>query len=150
MKEFSSKPVYFTYLGILVLVFAITFAFNIIDFKIEQKSILYVLISIVASGFFFFLGNKKRKIIIDNNQFAYYSSNNPFIADLKDIIVIKSFQELGKSAENLIIIKEDESILTISSAFFNIEELQKAFIHLNELAKNYPNISIEDDLNWLK
>ncbi len=151
MKEFSSKPVYFTYLGIMVLTFSITFALNIIDLKfVEQNSIFYVLLSLIASGFFFYLGNKKRRLVVDENQIAYYSSNMPFVSPWKEIAVIKSFQEMGKSAENLVIIKEDDSILTISSAFFNIEELQNAFIFIANIAKSHQSISIEDDLNWLK
>ncbi len=149
-NQFVSKPVYFSYIGFLVLAFSLTFFFNefenIQDFN--NNSLLYVLLSLIASSLFFFLGSKKRIISFDDTGISYTSSNMPFIAKWDEIMLIKSFQELGKSPENLIIIKNNEELQTISSSFFNIDTLMTAFREICKESSKYPNITIEDDLKW--
>ncbi len=149
-NEFVTKPVYFSYVGFLVLTFSLTFMFNEINnlTDLKNNSFLYVLLSLLVSFLFFFLGNRKRIISINEEGFTYTSSNMPFIAKWEEIMLIKSFQELGKTSENLVIIKNNDELQTISSSFYNIDILQKAFRELCKESAKYPNITIEDDLNW--
>jgi len=75
----------------------------------------------------------------------YLQSKPKFSSNWNDIVLLKSFQELGKSSKNLILMTETDT-LSISSAFFKEEYLVEAFNIIKDLKRE--NICIEDDINW--
>lgn len=148
ISEYSVKLTSFQLLGGGIIFMSIIYFLN--DFgttnEVLSRIVSLLIIDIIVGGFFLYFGNKKRALIIYENGVVYKEGKVKFEANWDDIILLKSFQEMGKSASNLIIMKENEDHLSISSAFFKIEYLIAAFKDVQSL--NIENITVEDDLNW--
>lgn len=150
MKIFESKPKEFYYLAILIIGFGLVYMLTVIDFSAPNSSVLVLWgsILIIAIGVFFIsYGKKRRKIIVYDNKIEYYNPKLNFQADYKDIVLIKSFQEIKKTRENLIVMTEDKT-LSVSSTFFDEQLLIECFRELLNKSKDYENITIEDDRLW--
>lgn len=148
---YTSKPKEFKWLAGLLLISMLVWVVTIIDFQDlsanwEKASGLFVL-AVALFYFFWSYGNKKRSIIITDNKVEYTNPKLHFSAKFEDIILVKSFQDVNKSTENLIVMTEDDT-LSISSAFFDIEKLIDCYNKLITIAKNYDNITVEDDRAW--
>lgn len=148
ISEYSVKLTSFQLLGGGIIFMSIIYFLNDYgtNYEVLSRIISLLIIGLAVGGFFIFFGNKKRSLIIYENGVEYKEGKVKFEANWNDIILLKSFQEMGKSASNLIIMKEDEDHLSLSSAFFKIEYLIAAFKDIQSL--NLDNITIEDDLNW--
>jgi len=148
INTYTVKLSAFQAIGGGIILMSIIYFFN--DFQISPEILKQLssvlIIGLAVGGFFLYFGNKKRTLIIYEDGIEYKESKVKFSANWSDVMLLKSFQEMGKSSSNLIIMKEDEETLTISSAFFKIEYLISAFNAVKSLNKE--NITIEDDLNW--
>jgi hypothetical protein len=150
MKVYESKPKEFRHLAILIMGFGIVYIFNTVDFASSNylPVLLWGLFLILGIGYFFYsYGKKTRKIVVSDEKLEYFNPKLHFSVDLKDIILIKSFQEMKKSTENLIIMTEEET-LSISSNFFDRILLVQCFRDLQEHFKDDKKIAIEDDRDW--
>lgn len=151
-KEYKTKLKTFQYLGILILIATAAYVLSFIDLDdpiSKSKVFSYGALSAFVGAFFLYFGFKERKLLIFNDKVEYHTSKLVFESTLDDLAMVKSFQEQGKNSENLILMKNNDEILSISTAFFPKEYLISAF---NELLKTDPKyeITFEDDLNWKK
>lgn len=151
-KEYKTKLKTFQYLGIMILVATAAFVLSNIDLSdAESKSKVLSMGALMAfsGGFMLYFGMKERKLQIYDDKIEYHTSKLAFDTTFDDLAMVKSFQEQGKSSYNLILMKENDEILSISTAFFPQEYLVSAF---NDLLKTDPeyNITFEDDLGWKK
>lgn len=151
MKEYVSKPKEFIYLATLILGFGVAYLLLKFDFSANNKDFMSLI-----WGFALFLalfltfwsyGKKKRIIRIDEIGIEYYNPKLNFTANFSDIILVKSYQEMEKSTENLIVMTEDNT-LSISTAFYEKAKLVDVFNSMIAIAPKYPNIKIEDDRLW--
>ncbi|HRP02658.1 MAG TPA: hypothetical protein PLE30_08430 [Candidatus Kapabacteria bacterium] len=149
LKSYTVKMKAFQALGAGIIFMALIYSFGAYAPNKEALSniILLSFISLAFGVYLLIIGNKRRTLTIFERGVEYKESTVNFSAQWEDIILLKSFQELGKKTTNLIIIKENEELLTISSAFFDSEHLINAFNYINNL--KLPNITVEDDLKWL-
>lgn len=151
-KVFSVKLKIFSYLAFAIIAFGVVYSVNaLINYEGDYRSAVSGgLFTIVIGLFFYFYGQRTRKIIVDKNGIEYHNAKARFDISWENLILIKSFQEQGKSSENLILIDNNEHVLSISTAFFDDYVLKDAFRYIVEKSKNFENITIEDDRKWLE
>jgi hypothetical protein len=151
VKEFSTKLKSFQLLAYIILLFSVAYIIN--DFNPNDKESLSISISIgllglFASGFLFYFGQKKRTIKLYNDKIEYVKSGIEYSADWKDVILVKSFKEIDRKTENLIIMTQDENIFSISTAFFDRDKLIACFNEIIKINSNRNNFTVEDDRDW--
>lgn len=152
VHEYTTKLKSFQLLSFVIFIFTITYVINGIIPGEEQslsQPISYGILGLFAAGFLFYFGQKKRSILIYNDRIEYRKTKSEFIANWSDIVLVKSFSEMGKKTESLILMTSDDELLTISSAFFDREKLISAFNKIVELNTGREDLTVEDDRNWL-
>lgn len=151
-KTFSSRLNSFKFIAYLIIgmggAYTINALFNYPD--LDKASLIAGVITIVLGIFFYLQSRKTRKIIVDDFGIEYHTSKLMFRVGWDDLMLLKSFQEQGKKSENMVLIDNDENVLTVSDAFFDEYELRNAFKCIADKIKDHDKISIEDDRNWLK
>lgn len=150
VKEFKVKLQSFTMIGWIIIVMGIAYFLGSSgDFSKDylQETLPGLIISLLFGVFFLFFGNKSRKILIFEDRIEYIETKPKFTILWNDLILLKSFQEMGKASSNLILMTENES-QSISSAFFKKDYLAESFNIIKELNKENVNLTIEDDLEW--
>lgn len=151
-KSYESKAKDFNWLGWAIIGFTVIVVVMKTDF-FTKGSILVALGGLVIGGlvgaFFIFYGNKIRKIVLTAKGIEYYNPKLYFSVRYEDMILIKSFQDIKKSTSELVILTEDKSY-SVASTFYDKTKLIQCFRDLCEIAKDYPQITIEDDRLWLK
>lgn len=152
-KVFSAKLKAFRFLSYLILAFSVVYIVN--SFKSYEPEQLTGIVSgglfaLIIASFFWVIGKRERKIIVSDKGIEYLTQKKEFETTWDKLILIKSFREEKKETENLILLNEDETILSISTAFFDRHILLDAFEYIVKKAEKYKNISVEDDRLWLK
>lgn len=151
ISEYSTKLKSFTYLAFLILVLSGSFLVSgIIDGDTQSlsESVSGGLLGLFAGFFLLYFGNKKRTLVIYSDKIEYLKPEIDFESSWNDVVLVKSFQEMNKKSENLIIMTKDEQILSISTAFFDRDKLVSAFRDMKHLLKDRPEITFEDDRLW--
>ncbi len=152
IKTFSQKLNAFKYLSYLIFFVVLVYAINGIDFN-DKNSLSEIfsisLLGLFASGFLFYFGNKERLLSIYQEKVEYKKSIIDFEANMKDIVLIKTFREINSKTDSLIIMTNDENILSISTAFFDMDKLLEAMKLLVEINQKRDDFRVEDDRNWL-
>lgn len=149
-REFKTKLKAFQYLGIMVIIASIALMISFFDPNdAEMKSKVFSFGGLAGffGAFLLYFGFKERKIQIYDNKIEYHTSKLVFESSFENLALVKTYQEQGKKSENLILMKEDDTVVTISDAFFPHYLLKDAFHELVKLSENY-SFTIEDDLNW--
>ena len=152
-KVFSAKLKAFNYLSYLILAFSVVYIIN--SFRSYEPEQITGIVSggifaLIIAAFFWVIGKRERKIIVSDNGIEYISKKKEFETTWDKLILIKSYREEKKETENMILLNEDDSILSISTAFFDRHVLLDAFEYIVKKAEEYENISVEDDRLWLK
>lgn len=153
IKVFSVRLKTFKYLAYLIVIAGFAYVIDAVSRNTPESlsgAFTYGLIVLIVGGFFFYFGRKERSFKFYEDRVEYWTSNNSFIAKWEDIALIKSFQEMGKTSEDLIIMKENEETLSVSTAFFDKFVLNDVFKELVEVSKVNEHITIEDDRLWLE
>lgn len=147
IKDYSVKLTSLSVIGYAIIFMSLIYFLNFMKVKSGFNEVLLALIlGIVIGGFFLFFGNKKRTLTIYEKGVEFSESTVKFSSSFEDLALIKSFEEMGKTSSNLILMKENEEILSISSSFFKKEYLIEAFNLISKVKSD--TTSIEDDLNW--
>ena len=152
-KVFSAKLKAFRFLSYLILAFSVVYIVNSFrSFEPEQITGILSggLFALVIAAFFWVIGKRERKIIVSDNGIEYITQKKEFETTWDKLILIKSFREEKKETENMILLNEDDSFLSISTAFFDRHILLDAFEYIVQKAEDHDNITIEDDRLWLK
>lgn len=150
-SEYSTILKTFKYLAFLIFAFSIAYLLSgVLDGSKEalSKSVSAGLLGIGAGAFLLYFGNKKRTITIYHDRIEYLKPKIDFEAKWDDVILVKSFQEISRKTENLVVMTNDERILSISTAFFDRDKLISAFRDIKNLLSNRDNITFEDDRQW--
>lgn len=153
ISEYSTKLKSFRYLSYLLLLISVTYLLSGImdgDKQSLSESVSIGLLGIFAGSFLFYFGQKKRTLQIFDDKIEYLKPQIDFSADWEDVVLVKSFKEMNKETENLIIMKKDDEILSISTAFFEKDKLISAYNDIHSLQKNNEKITFEDDRQWAK
>lgn len=149
-KEYSVKLKAFSLLANLIFIFSIAYMLNVMitGNKDSISSALSLgILGLIAGLFLFYFSRKKRTLHIYNDKIEYSKPKVEFSALWEDVVLIKTFKEVNKQSENLILMTKDESILSISTAFFEREKLIAAFKDMKFLLAD-KNIRFEDDRDW--
>lgn len=151
LKEYSTTLKSFKLMGFIILIFSLAYIIN--EYNPDSKESLSLIISlgilaIIFSSFLFYFGQKKRTIKLFNDRIEYSKSKVEFDILWKEIILIKSFKEMNKSSENLVIMTKNEEIYTFSTAFFEREKLISCFNEIININLNREDFTIEDDRQW--
>lgn len=148
---FMSKPKEFKWMAFVVLIASFGWiASMMMKTDIRENPLQPLALGVFALAIFYFFwnyGNKKRSIEIYDDKIEYKNPKLAFSANFKDVLVIKTFQDVNRSTENLVILTEDDT-LSVSTAFFDSDKLHECFFLLLEKARNFENIKIEDDRLW--
>jgi len=151
-KSYESKAKDFNWLGWAIIGFTALLVIMKTDF-FTKGSILMAIgglaIGSLVGIFFIYYGNRVRKIILTDNGIKYFNPKLAFSVHYKDMILIKSFQDIKKTTSELVILTEEQSF-TVSSTSYEKAKLIQCFRDLCEIAKTYPQIKIEDDRLWLE
>jgi ABC-type transport system involved in multi-copper enzyme maturation permease subunit len=153
ISEYSTKLKSFRYLSYLLLLISVTYLLSGIidgDKQSLSESVSIGLLGIFAGGFLFYFAQKKRTIQIYDDKIEYLKPKIDFSANWDDVVLVKSFKEINKETENLIIMKKDDDILSISTAFFDRNKLVSAYNDIRNLQKNNEKVTFEDDRLWGK
>ena len=153
ISEYSTKLKSFRYLSYLLLLISVTYLLSGIidgDKQSLSESVSIGLLGIFAGGFLFYFAQKKRTIQIYDDKIEYLKPKIDFSANWDEVVLVKSFKEINKETENLIIMKKDDDILSISTAFFDRNKLISAYNDIRNLQKNNEKITFEDDRLWGK
>ncbi|MFA5511786.1 MAG: hypothetical protein WC313_04985 [Candidatus Kapaibacterium sp.] len=151
ISEYSTTLKSFTYLSYLIIILSILYIVTGVmdgDKEALAQSFSGGLLGLFAGGFLNFFGRKKRTLKISKEKVEYHNPKVVFSADIGDIVLVKSFKEMNRKTENLVVMTSDENILTISTAFFSRNKLISAFNDLKKLSTEYPDITFEDDRAW--
>ena len=151
ISEYSTKLKSFSYLAYLIIVLSIAYIINgAIDGDKESLSIAVSggLLGLFAGGFLLYFSQKKRTLVIYNDKIEYLKPKVEFTSSWDDIILVKSFQEMNRKTENLVIMTKDEEILSISTAFFDRDKLVSAYRDIHKLLNSRDDITFEDDRQW--
>jgi hypothetical protein len=151
ISEYSTKLKSFKLLSILILSISIIYLLSgILDGskQVLTETVSISLLGIFGGSFLFYFGQKKRTIQIYDNKIEYLKPEINFSANWEDVILVKSFKELNRKTENLIIMTKDEELLSISTAFFDRDKLVAAFKDIKNNFSDKSNITFEDDRNW--
>jgi hypothetical protein len=151
ISEYSTKLKSFGYLAYLIIVLSIAYILNgAIDGEKESLSIAVSggLLGLFAGGFLLYFSQKKRTLVIYNDKIEYLKPNVEFASSWDNIILVKSFQEMNRKTENLVIMTRDEEILSISTAFFDKDKLISAYRDIHKLLNGREGITFEDDRQW--
>ncbi|MEI6090097.1 MAG: hypothetical protein WCR42_06575 [bacterium] len=151
-KSYESKAKDFNWLGWAIIGFTALLVIMKTDF-FTKGSILMALGGLVLGGlvgvFFILYGNRVRKIVLTDTGIKYFNPKLDFSVRYQDMILIKSFQDIKKTTSELVILTEDKSY-SVASTFYDKTKLIQCFRDLCEIAKDYPQIKIEDDRLWLE
>lgn len=152
-KEFTAKLKAFRYLSYLILVFSLVYIVN--SFRSYEPEQLSGIISggvfaIVIAAFFWVIGKRERKIVVSEKGIEYISQKKQFDSSWDKIVLVQSYREENKETENLVVLNEDDTFLSVSTAFFDREIILDAFEYIVKKAKEHEHITIEDDRAWLK
>ena len=153
ISEYSTKLKSFGYLSLLIIIISVTYMISGITSgyeKLLSQSVSIGLLGLFAGGFLFYFGQKKRTIQIYDDKIEYLKPKIDFSANWDEVVLVKSFKEINKETENLIIMKKDDDILSISTAFFDRNKLISAYNDIRNLQKNNEKITFEDDRLWGK
>lgn len=151
IKRYAVKLKAFQFLSYLIIIFSVAFiitASSIGNRNESAQEIAYGVMGLIGGAFIYYFGRKERKFLIFSDRIEYWTSKVEFIGEWDNISLVKSYQEMGKKAEYLVIMREDERVLKISTAFFDRELLIQLFNDLIDISKDYKYMTIEDDLNW--
>ncbi len=147
IKEFSVKLISFKLIGGILILMSVLYFINGLGTNPETMSESFSgsFLGLIVGIFFLYFSTKQRMLRLYDDGIEYLQSKPKFSSNWNDIVLLKSFQELGKSSKNLILMTETDT-LSISSAFFKEEYLVEAFNIIKDLKRE--NICIEDDINW--
>ncbi len=152
-KIYSSKPKEFKLLALFMLISAVAWAATMMDFSnLGDNYMQPAGLTVIGLALFFLFwgyGNKNRRIVLSNDKIEYMNPKTTFSAKYSAITVVKSFRDMNKNTDNLVILTEEDT-LSVSAAFFDRKLLIKCFQELNEIAKKNENIIVEDDRLWLE
>jgi hypothetical protein len=151
-KTYESKAKDFNWLGWAIIGFTAILVATKTDFFTKGSILLSIaglLLGCLGGTLFILYGNRTRKIVLTEKAVKYFNPKLAFSVPYADMILIKSFRDLKKTTSELVILTEDESY-TVASTFYDKTKLILCFRDLCEIAKNYPQIKIEDDRLWLE
>ena len=151
-KSYESQAKDFNWLGWAIIGFTLLLVVMKTDFFTKGSVLTAIgglLLGALVGIFFILYGNRVRKIVLNTDGIEYYNPKLDFKVRYEEIILIKSFQDLKKTSSELVILTEDKSY-SVASTFFDKTKLICCFQDLCEIAKNYPQIKIEDDRLWLE
>lgn len=152
INEYSTKLKSFSYLSFLIIVVSVSYMISGIiegDKESLSRAISGGLLGLFAGGFIFYFSQKKRTLSIYKDKIEYLKPKVEFSELWENIILVKSFKEINRKTENLVIMTSDERILSISTAFFEREKLIKAFREIHNLLMDKKEVTFEDDRDWL-
>ena len=92
-------------------------------------------------------------MVIDKNMIQYFvNKEKKFEAYWTDITEIKSDSvRTTKTYTRLVVIKtKDDSLSLSDDSDFGFAKLKKIFRRLEEIAEQYPNVTVEDKKGWLR
>ncbi len=152
-KEYTAKLKSFTVLGWIILAAGLIYLFQALNSHVPdafRQAMPGGFVTVLFGLAFLFFGTKSRKVVLSADSIEYWASGKKFEAAWHDVAALKTMKEPKRKSENLVILTESEKILTISSAWFAPEKLKEVFRDMAALAASHPEITIEDDCNWLK
>jgi len=154
ISEYSVKLTSFKILGWIMALISLLYIIDGVSSGNQDKiteALTGGIVGLLISAFFFYFGKKSRTIRVFQDGVEYIQSNKVFIAYWENIALVKTFREDGKQSQSLVIMTEDEQIITISSAYFDLTKLKAAFNDIVDFINNKLNgntITIEDDCEW--
>ncbi|MBX3042760.1 MAG: hypothetical protein KIT33_12665 [Candidatus Kapabacteria bacterium] len=150
-SEYSTKLKSFSYLSFLIIVLSGAYLVSGLiagDKQSLSESVSGGLLGLFAGGFLYHFSRKKRTLKLYPDKIEYLKPQPEFTANWDDIILVKSFQEMNRRTENLVIMTKDEQVLSISTAFFDREKLINAFRDIQIILSERSGITFEDDRKW--
>lgn len=151
LKRYGVRLKAFQYLSYIILVFSGVFlldATTSANVAANADRISIGIMGLIGGGFIFYFGRKQRKFLIFADRIEYWTSKCEFEATWNELELVKSFQELDKKPEYLVLMTSDNRVLKISTSFFDRELLIAVFLDLLAISKNNEFMTIEDDLAW--
>lgn len=151
--EYKVKLTSFLYIGAILITAGLVYIAGM--FYSQHPGAVYKeevlsggLLGIIVGIIFLFLGSKSRKIVLSEEKFEYWTSKPNFVANYKDIELLKIFSDGERNSKILLIIDKEGNNLSVSSSFFNVDMLKNASIDLHSKLKN-SDCEIVDELGWL-
>jgi hypothetical protein len=151
-KSYESKAKDFNWLGWAIIGFTLLLVVMKTDFFTKGSVLMAIgglVLGCLVGIFFIFYGNRVRKIVLTAKGVEYYNPKLDFSVRYEDMILIKSFQDIKKTTSELVILTETQSY-SVASTFYEKAKLVQCFRDLCEIAKDFPQITIEDDRLWLE
>lgn len=152
-KTYVSKPKAFSVMGYILLIFGILYIVSAIgdqDFQVVKEAVTGGFISICVAILLVYLGSKKRTIKVNKEGMEYISGKIKYSAAWNEIEMLSTENEKNKTTKTVFIVKSEEDIFYLTTAFFNYFLLKEAFIHMAQsLKENNPEAEISDEAGWL-